>query len=102
MSGGTTFAKEVLDHATFAAAAEACVYFDLHDLASLMRRIAVMDDEHETAMDDEYNDLVPRDQVLRNAFEQRYAAVPGDFERLESAPSTPPPYDGGANNREEQ
>ena len=85
MSGGTTFAKEVLDPAAFPAAAEGCSYFGLLELAGVMNRIAVMDDEDEEAMNTEYDALVPRDQVLVDAFERRYAAAPADFEPIESA-----------------
>jgi hypothetical protein len=89
MSGGTTFAKEVLYPAAFAASAEACMYFELPDLGGVMSRVAVIDDEDELVMNDEYNDLVPLDQVLCEAFERRFSAAPADFDPLDEASYTP-------------
>jgi hypothetical protein len=83
MSGGTTFAKEVLDPAAFPAAAEACRYFGLPQLADLIGRIAVMDDDDELEMNDEYGELVPLDEVLADAFERRYATTAGDFDPVD-------------------
>ena len=82
MNGGTTFATEVLDPVDFASAVEACLYFGLAELADLMRRIAVMDDDEEIIMNEEYGDLVQLDQVLVDAFERRHSVAPADFDPL--------------------
>jgi hypothetical protein len=78
--GGTTFAKEVLTPAQFAAAAAACDYFGLTAFSDLIRRIAVMESDDELEMNDEYYALDLRGQAMTDAFERRYATSPGDFD----------------------
>jgi hypothetical protein len=82
MNGGTMFAAEVLDQDDFDAARAACVYFELPEIADVVSRIAGMDDDGESAMNDRYYGLVPRDQVLSDAFERRYVSSPDDFDAL--------------------
>jgi hypothetical protein len=82
MSGGIGFADDVLAAEDFEAAAQACRYLNLPDLAAVMLRIHAFGPEQDDELQGAYDRIVPRDQVLVDAFERRFAEAPEDFDPI--------------------
>src|SRR5690348_994723 len=76
MSGGVGFADDMLAAQDFEAAAQACRYFGLPDLAGVLLGIHASDPQRDNELQVAYDRLVQRDQVLVDAFERRFAEAP--------------------------
>ncbi|MEU4692258.1 hypothetical protein [Actinoplanes sp. NPDC023714] len=81
---GPAHAALSCEPAELSAAAEACRYLGLDDLAAVMAGLpaATAGDDAERRVDDAYYDLAPEDETIRRAFEARFARTPGDFEAI--------------------
>ena len=84
MNGGSNHAADSCKPVEIAAAAEACRYFGLHDLAALTRELpaAADSEDEEERLDSSYAELVPDDSTICDAFEARYAEAPEDFDTI--------------------
>jgi hypothetical protein len=83
MSGGVGFADDALSAGDFEAGAAACRYLGMPDLAAVMLQIHASDPEQDDELQEAYDRLVPRDQVVADAFARRFAAAPGDFDPVQ-------------------
>ena len=81
MNGGPNHAAGSCEPAQLTAAADACRYFGLPQLAALMLQLpaAAFDEDAEDRLSAAYYDLVPDDATIVAAFEARYAEAPADF-----------------------
>ncbi|MFC6020472.1 hypothetical protein ACFP2T_30420 [Plantactinospora solaniradicis] len=82
MSGGVGFAADVCSPEEFARSADASRYFGLPHLSRVIARVARSSPEEDEELQAAYDELVPLDQVLADAFERRYRAAPLDFAPL--------------------
>ena len=81
-NGGPRFAAKSLAPANFEAAADACRYFGLDELAAVMLELpdAVSCTATDESCADAYRTLVPTDAVLFDAFALRFATHPEEFD----------------------
>lgn len=79
-NGGVSLAGEVCAKAELEAASRACLYFGLEALSELVFTISKSTAADDVWLQREYDDLVPDDQVLLDAFERRLADTPEEFE----------------------
>lgn len=86
MNGGPHHAADVCSAEQIAAAVEAADYFHLTSLAPLIGDLpaAKDDDAADERLSEAYNYLVPGDSTFFEAFANRYAASPEDFEKAET------------------
>ena len=87
MNGGPNHAADSCAAAELAAAVEACRYFGLDALGSLIRELPAAsgdagDEDAEDRLSAAYYRLVPDDSTLSGAFEARYARAPEDFDAI--------------------
>ncbi len=87
MNGGPNHAADSCDPAEIAAAADACRYFGLDALGSLIQELPAAssdsdDEDAEDRLSDAYYQLVPDDSTLSGAFEARYTKAPDDFDPI--------------------
>lgn len=86
-NGGPNHAADSCTPGELAAAAAACEYFGLTELAGFVRRVpeaasgdAESDEDVEDRMSDEYFELSHDGEAIQEAFQARYAAAPRDFD----------------------
>lgn len=89
MNGGPNHAADVCNPAEIAAAARGAHYFGLDTLGTLILELpaASSDSSNENAEDrlsNDYHRLVPSDSTLADAFEERLAEAPQDFDPLDA------------------
>lgn len=86
-NGGPNHAADSCDPTEITAAAEACRYFGLNALATLVLQLPAAasgyeDEDVEARLSDAYYELVPSDATISDAFEVRYAEAPEDFDPI--------------------
>lgn len=91
MNGGLDHAVDHCTHDQVRDAAASFRYFAMDAVAELLTEVQALsdldawDDSRAAQDDDRYNELIPRDEVIAQAFEAKLALVPSDFAPLDPA-----------------
>lgn len=87
MSGGLEHAADVLPPEAFAAAADGFRYLGMTEAADLVAQPELLEEDLDD-LDDRYDALIPRDQVIVTHFETLLHQHPDDFAPVDSQRST--------------